>query len=102
MGGFWNDFGRGFKKGFGTTLQVGGHLLPGIGGGVSAMGKEIKNLHKGGKVVGKTGNYRLRAGETVFNKGQMARLKQAKTVKTRRKIIAEVEKKRARKPKKRR
>ena len=45
-----NDFGRGFKKGFGTTLQVGGHLLPGIGGGVSAMGKEIKNLHKGGRV----------------------------------------------------
>jgi hypothetical protein len=96
-----NDFGRGFKKGFGTTLQVGGHLLPGIGGGVSAMGKEIKNLHKGGRVP-KTGNYRLRQGEVVMNKTQLARLRKAKTAKTRQKIVNEVSKKRPRKPKKRR
>ena len=96
-----NDFGRGFKKGFGTTLQVGGHLLPGIGGGVSAMGKEIKNLHKGGRVP-KTGNYRLRQGEVVMNKTQLARLRKAKTAKTRQNIVNEVQKKRPRKPKKRR
>lgn len=99
--GFWNDFGNGFKKGFGSTLQVGGHLIPGVGGAISSVGKEIKNLHKGGKVP-KTGNYRLRQGEVVMNKTQMARLRKAKTAKTRQKIVNEVQKKRPRKPKKRR
>ena len=98
--GFWQDFGRGFKQGFGGTLQVAGHLVPGIGGGISAAGKEIRNLHKGGRVP-KTGNYRLRQGEVVMNKTQMARLRKAKTAKTKRKIVSQVVKRKPQKPKKR-
>ena len=96
--GFWSDFGRGFQKGFGTTLQVGGHLIPGIGGGLSAAGKEITKLHKGGRVP-KTGNYRLRAGEVVLNKTQQAALARAKTHKTKQKIISSVKKRKPRKMK---
>ena len=59
MGNFWKDFGNGFKKGFGKTLQVGGHLVPIPG--LSKAGEAITKLHKGGKVP-KTGNCRLIGG----------------------------------------
>ena len=87
--GFWKDFGKGFQKGFGTTLQVGGSLVPIPG--VSAMGKEITKLHKGGKVP-KTGNYRLKGGEVVLNKTQQSQLRKVKTAKTKQKIISNVKK----------
>ena len=85
--GFWKDFGRGLKKGFGKTLQVGGSLVPIPG--LSKVGEEIQKLHKGGKVP-KTGNYRLRQGEVVLNKTQLGQIKKAKTAKTKRKIVAKV------------
>jgi hypothetical protein len=97
-GEFKKDFVRGFKKGFGTTLQVGGHMVPVVGGRLSAVGKEIKNLHKGGRVPS-TGNYRLRAGELVLNKTQLARMAKAKTAKAKAKVINEVKKKVPRKSK---
>ena len=53
-------------------------------------------MHKGGRVP-KTGEYRLKGGEVVLNKTQQARLKKAKTAKTKQKIINNVKK---RKPKK--
>ena len=75
-----------------------GHAVPGVGGQISAMGKEIKNLHKGGKVP-KTAEYRLRAGEIVMNKTQQAALAKAKTHKGKMKVINSVKKRRPRKMK---
>ena len=85
--GFWDDFGRGFKKGWNGTLGVMSHV-PVAG---SAF-KAIPKLHKGGRVP-KTCNYRLKQGGVVMNKTQLARLNKAKTAKTRNKIINSVKKK---------
>ena len=46
-------------------------------------------------VVPKTGNYVLQSGTLVINKTQQARLRKAKTAKTRKKIIASVSRRRA-------
>jgi hypothetical protein len=91
--GFWDDFGKGFKTGFGGTLQVLGHAVPGVGGQISSMGKEIRKLHKGGKVP-RTGNFRLRVGEVVLNKTQQGQLRRAKTAKGKQAIINRVQKQR--------
>ena len=93
MGNFWKDFGNGFKKGFGKTIQVGGHLVPIPG--LSKAGEAISKLHKGGKVP-KTGNYRLMGGEVVLNKTQMAKIKKAKTAKGVQSVLRKVK---AQKPK---
>ena len=97
-GEFGKDFVKGFKKGFGTTLQVGGHMVPVVGGRISAVGKEIKNLHKGGRVPS-TALYKLRAGEVVLNRTQQARLAKAKTAATKSKIINQVKKRAPKKTK---
>ena len=91
--GFLDDFGRGFKKGFNSTVGVMSHV-PIVG----EVYKKIPKLHKGGTVP-KTGNYRLKQGEVVMNKTQMARFRKAKTQKTKSKIIHSVAKKRPRKMK---
>jgi len=91
--GFWDDFGKGFKKGFNSTVGVMSHV-PIVGEAY----KKIPKLHKGGTVP-KTGNYRLKQGEVVMNKTQMARLRKAKTQKTKSKIIHSVAKKRPKKMK---
>jgi len=91
MGNFWKDFGRGFQKGFGGALKVGGHIVPIPG--LSAAGGEIMKLHKGGKVA-RTGNYRLRGGEVVLNRTQQRRIKNAKTTKTRMKVFNQVKRQR--------
>jgi hypothetical protein len=46
-------------------------------------------------VVPKTGNYILQGGTLVINKTQQARLRKAKTAKTRKKIIANVSRRKA-------
>jgi hypothetical protein len=84
--GFWSDFGRGFKKGFNGTLGVYDKIPF-----VKDISKEIPRLHKGGKVP-KTGEFRLSGGELVLNRTQQTRLKNAKTTKTKNKIIADVAK----------
>ena len=91
--GFWSDFGKGFKMGWNGTLGV-FDKIP-VTKEVSGV---LPRLHKGGK-VNKTGNYRLRANETVFTATQMKRLKNAKQHKTKNKVIADVQKRRAKKPK---
>ena len=93
---FWSDFGRGFKKGWNGTLKVMKKVPI-----VKEVADPIPMLHKGGK-VGKTGNYRLRAGEVVMNKTQLTALKKAKTAKTKNKIISSVAKKKPKKMKHRR
>jgi hypothetical protein len=93
MAPWYEDFASGFKKGWNGTLGVMSHV-PVAG---SAF-KAIPKLHKGGRVP-KTGNYRLKQGEVVLNKTQLARLKKAKTQKTRDKIINSVKKKKPKKMK---
>ena len=55
-------------------------------------------LHKGGKVP-KTGNFRLKGGEVVLNKTQLAQLKKRKTAKGKQKVINDVSKRRPKKMK---
>jgi hypothetical protein len=55
-------------------------------------------LHEGGKVP-KTGNFRLKGGEVVLNKSQLAQLKKRKTAKGKQKVINDVSKRRPKKMK---
>jgi hypothetical protein len=93
---FWSDFKGGFNSVIDPVKKI-TKKIPVIGDVYGA----IPRLHKGGRVP-KTGDYRLRQGELVMNKTQLARLRKAKSAKTRQKIVNEVSKKRPRKPKKRR
>ena len=61
-------------------------------------GKSMGKLHSGGHVP-KTDFYRLKAGELVLNKTQLAKLKKAKTQKTKNKLISSVQKLRPQKMK---
>jgi hypothetical protein len=92
--GFWNDFSSGFRDGFNSTVGV-MSKVPIVGGAYKALPK----LHNGGTVK-KTGNYRLKAGEVVMNKTQLARLRKANTSATKNKIITSVAKRKPRKMKK--
>ena len=85
---FIDDFWGGFKTGFNSTVGV-MSKVPVVGGAYKALPK----LHKGGTVP-RTGNYRLKQGEVVMNKTQLARLRKAKTQATKNKIITSVAKKR--------
>jgi hypothetical protein len=84
--GFLGDFKKGWNKVMKPVSSI------------PIVGEMYKPLvmHKGGRVP-KTGEYRLKGGEMVLNKTQQARLKKAKTAKTKQKIINNVKK---RKPKK--
>ena len=90
--GFIDDFGRGFKKGWNGVFSV-AEKVPFVG----EVAAEMK-LHKGGRAP-RGGAYRLRQGEVVMNKTQLARLKKAKTAKTKQKVISEVSKRRPKKMK---
>ena len=90
---FIKDFWGGFKDGFNSTVGV-MSKVPVVGGAYKAIPK----LHKGGTVP-RTGNYRLKQGEVVMNKTQLARLRKAKTQATKTKIVNSVAKKRPRKMK---
>lgn len=90
---FIDDFWGGFKTGFNSTVGV-MSKVPVVGGAYKALPK----LHKGGTVP-RTGNYRLKQGEVVMNKTQLARLRKAKTQATKNKIVNSVAKKRPRKMK---
>ena len=94
--GFWGDFADGFNSVIDPVKKF-TKKIPVVGDMYGAIPK----LHKGGKVP-KTGNYRLKAGEVVLNKTQLAALKKAKTTKTRTKIINNVKKRRPKKMKHRR
>ena len=83
--GFIDDFGRGFKKGWNGVVSVAEHV-PVFGEMATPM-----KLHKGGKVP-KTGNFRLKGGEVVLNKTQLAQLKKRKTAKGKQKVINDVSK----------
>ena len=65
---------------------------------VKTKGKSMGKLHSGGHVP-KTDFYRLKAGELVMNKTQLAKLKKAKTQKTKNKLISSVQKLRPQKMK---
>jgi len=65
---------------------------------VTTYGKSMGKLHSGGHVP-KTDFYRLKAGELVLNKTQLAKLKKAKTQKTKNKLISSVQKLRPQKMK---
>ena len=65
---------------------------------VKTKGKSMGKLHSGGHVP-KTDFYRLKAGELVLNKTQLAKLKKAKTQKTKNKLISSVQKLRPQKMK---
>ena len=65
---------------------------------VTTKGKSMGKLHSGGHVP-KTDFYRLKAGELVLNKTQLAKLKKAKTQKTKNKVISDVQKRRPQKMK---
>ena len=65
---------------------------------VKTKGKSMGKLHSGGHVP-KTDFYRLKAGELVMNKTQLAKLKKAKTQKTKNKVISSVQKLRPQKMK---
>ena len=93
--GFINDFGRGFRKGWNGVVSVAEHV-PVFGEMAAPM-----KLHKGGRAP-RGGAYRLRQGEVVMNKTQLARLKRAKTAKGKQSVISAVKKRRPTKPKKRR
>ena len=58
---------------------------------VKTKGKSMGKLHSGGHVP-KTDFYRLKAGELMMNKTQLAKLKKAKTQKTKNKLISSVQK----------
>jgi hypothetical protein len=90
--GFIDDFGRGFKKGWNGVVSVAEHV-PVFGEMAAPM-----KLHKGGKVP-KTGNFRLKGGEVVLNKTQLAQLKKRKTAKGKQKVINDVSKRRPKKMK---
>jgi hypothetical protein len=90
--GWLKDFGKGFKKGYNSVLKP-ASKIPFVGKVYAPL-----VMHKGGKVH-KTQPYLLEKNETVFTKGQMTRLKKAKTNKTRNKIINDGQKRRAKKPK---
>ena len=90
---FIKDFWGGFKDGFNSTVGV-MSKVPVVGGAYKAIPK----LNKGGTVP-RTGNYRLKQGEVVMNKTQLARLRKAKTQATKTKIVNSVAKKRPRKMK---
>ena len=90
--GFIDDFGRGFKKGWNGVVSVAEHV-PVFGEMATPM-----KLHKGGKVP-KTGNFRLKGGEVVLNKTQLAQLKKRKTAKGKQKVINDVSKRRPKKMK---
>ena len=90
---FIKDFWGGFKDGFNSTVGV-MSKVPVVGGAYKVLPK----LHKGGTVP-RTGNYRLKQGEVVMNKTQLARLRKAKTQATKTKIVNSVAKKRPRKMK---
>ena len=90
---FIDDFWGGFKTGFNSTVGV-MSKVPVVGGAYKALPK----LHKGGTVP-RTGNYRLKQGEVVMNKTQLARLRKAKTQATKNKIVNSVAKKRPRRMK---
>ena len=81
--GFWSDF----KRGYNSVMKP--------ASSIPILGEIYKPLvlHKGGYVP-KTGNYRLKAGEVVLNKTQQTQLKNAKTAKTRTKIVNNVKKRR--------
>ena len=87
MAPWYKEFARGFKSGFNGTVGV-MSKVPIFG----EVYKKIPKLHNGGRVP-KTGNYRLKQGEVVMNKTQMARLRKAKTQATKNKIINSVAKK---------
>ena len=86
--GFWDDFGKGFKKGWNTTK----HVMDKVPG-VNAASSLLPTIHKGGKVT-KTGNYRLRGGELVLNKTQQAQIKKAKRPDTIKRVVRKVSKQR--------
>ena len=65
---------------------------------VKTKGKSMGKLHSGGHVP-KTDFYRLKQGELVMNKTQLAKLKKAKTQKTKNKLISSVQKLRPQKMK---
>ena len=90
--GFIDAFGRGFKKGWNGVFSV-AEKVPFVG----EVAAEMK-LHKGGKVP-KTGNFRLKGGEVVLNKTQLAQLKKRKTAKGKQKVINDVSKRRPKKMK---
>ena len=94
-GDFWRDFKKGFKKGWNTTKKITGKIP------ILKEGSDLLPTIHGGGTVPRTPNFRLKGGETVFNKTQMARLRKAKTQKTKNKIINEVKRKRPKKPKQR-
>jgi hypothetical protein len=89
----FDDVARGFKSGWNGTLGV-MSKVPIVGGAYKAIPK----LHNGGTVK-KTGNYRLKAGEVVMNKTQLARLRKAKTQATKNKIVKSVAKRKPRRMK---
>jgi hypothetical protein len=87
MPSFWSDFKRGFVQGWDGAKNVMDKVPV-----VNVISKELpqlSRLHKGGKVP-KTGEFRLSGGELVLNRTQQTRLKNAKTTKTKNKIIADV------------
>jgi hypothetical protein len=87
MPSFWSNFGKGFVQGWDGAKNVMDKIPV-----VNVISKELpqlSRLHKGGKVP-KTGEFRLSGGELVLNKTQQTRLKNAKTTKTKNKIIADV------------
>ena len=90
---FIKDFWGGFKDCFNSTVGV-MSKVPVVGGAYKALPK----LHKGGTVP-RTGNYRLKQGEVVMNKTQLARLRKAKTQATKTKIVKSVAKRKPRKMK---
>ena len=85
--GFWSQFGDGFVLGWNGAKNV-VDKVPGVNV-ISKQLPELSRLHKGGKVP-KTGEFRLSGGELVLNRTQQTRLKNAKTTKTKNKIIADV------------
>jgi hypothetical protein len=91
--GFWDSFAGGFRDGFNSTIGV-MSKVPVVGEAY----KRIPKLHQGGTVP-RTGNYRLKQGEVVMNKTQLARLRKAKKPATKNKIVKSVAKKRPRKMK---
>ena len=64
---------------------------------VDTKGASMGSLAKGGRVP-KTVNYTLHKGEIVMNKTQQARLRNAKTQKSKNKVIADVKRRSPKKP----
>ena len=85
---WYDDVASGFKSGWNGTVGV-MRKVPVVG----EVYKAFPKLHQGGTVP-RTGNYRLKQGEVVMNKTQLARLRKAKTQATKNKIVKSVAKKR--------